>query len=58
MRTTDSLSTGLRLDPIEELLVARYLVNPTGQFRYMDDLRAWARYEAKALRRAIEKGTA
>lgn len=44
---------GLHIDPIEELLVAGYLVNPSGEFRHMDDLREWAHWQAKALRRAI-----
>jgi hypothetical protein len=45
----------ISIDPIEELLVAGYLVSPTGRFRTMDQLRAWAKDEAKALRRAITK---
>ena len=50
-----SQTTTISIDPIEELLVANYLVNPTGRFRHMDDLREWARWQAAAIRRAIAR---
>ena len=41
------------IDPIEELLVANYLVNPDYRFKTMDDLRSWARETSKFIRRKI-----
>lgn len=45
----------MKLDPIEELLVANYLVNPDFRFKTMDELRSWAAHTSKLIRRKIMK---